>query len=201
MVDFLWEEEHDVSDSVANLGKRLRHLRLQKGLTQEALSARAGLTKSYVSLLEAGKKTPAISTLSDIAAALGTTLGSFFETIEEPDAVAVVRRDKRFQVARKGTPFGYVYESLSVNARGRIMIPFVVTVMPPEENKRKSVEFQHAGEEFDFVLEGRIKYTIDDQAYVLEAGDAIYFNSSLKHQVEALDNRPAVTLSVHAEKA
>jgi transcriptional regulator with XRE-family HTH domain len=189
-----------VPDTVANLGKRLKQIRLRKGLTQEALSARSGLTKSYVSLLEAGKKTPAISTLSDIAAALGTTLGELFENAEETSAVAVVKRDERFQVARKGTPFGYVYESLSLSTRNRIMVPFIVTVLPDNKKKRKSVEFQHAGEEFDFVLEGRIKYTIDDQDFVLDAGDSIYFDSSLRHRVEALDNRPAVTLSVHAER-
>ncbi len=188
-------------DSVANLGKRLKEIRLRKGLTQEALSARSGLTKSYVSLLEAGKKTPAISTLSDIAAALGTTLGELFESVEDSSAVAVVKRDERFQVARKGTPFGYVYESLSAHSRNRSMVPFIVTVLPQSKRKRKSVEFQHAGEEFDFVLEGKIKYIIDGNDYVLEAGDSIYFDSSLRHQVEALENKPAVTLSVHVEKA
>ena len=53
------------------------------------------------------------------------------------------------------------------------------------------MEFQHAGEEFDFVLEGRIRYTIDDEDYILEAGDSIYFDSSLRHRVEALDGQPA----------
>lgn len=187
-------------DSVANLGKRLKQIRFRKGLTQEALSARAGLTKSYVSLLEAGKKVPAISTLSDIAAALGTTLGELFENFEDSSSVAVVKRDERFQVAKKGTPFGYVYEALSTHNRNRTMVPFVVTVLPQTAKKRKFVEFQHAGEEFDFVLEGRIQYTIDDEDYILEAGDSIYFDSSLRHRVEAIDGQPAVTLSVHVEK-
>jgi len=187
-------------DTVKNLGKRLKQIRVRKGLTQEALSTRSGLTKSYVSLLEAGKKIPAISTLSDIAAALGTTLGELFESMEEPTDVAVVKKDDRFQVAKNGPPFGYIYESLSLQKRDRIMAPFVVTVLPKDQSNDKEIEFQHAGEEFDFVLEGKIKYIIDDREYILETGDSIYFNSAIKHRVEALENKPAVTLSVHASK-
>jgi len=187
-------------DSVANLGKRLKQIRLRKGLTQEVLSTRSGLTKSYISLLEAGKKIPAISTLSLIAAALETTLGELFESVERSSEVAVVRKNERFQVAKQGTPFGYLYESLSSNSRNKIMVPFIVTVLPSGRREGKPVEFQHAGEEFDFVLEGRIRYTIDNEEYILNAGDSIYFNSILKHKVEALDDKPAVTLSVHAER-
>ena len=69
-----------MDNTIKNLGKRIKQIRNKKGLTQEALSGRSGLTKSYISLLEAGKKIPAISTLSGIAVALGMTIGDFFES-------------------------------------------------------------------------------------------------------------------------
>ena len=186
--------------TITNLGKRIKEIRLRKGLTQEGLSARSGLTKSYISLLEAGKKIPAISTLSGIAVALGMTIGDFFESKDDSSDVAVVRKNERFQVAQKGTPFGYVYEALSLQKKDRIMDPFVVKVLPGDKSKAKRVEFEHAGEEFDFVIEGRIKYIINNQEYVLDEGDSIYFDSTLKHRVEAIGKKPAVTLSVHASR-
>ncbi len=67
--------------TIKNLGMKIRERRINKGLTQDVLSLRAGLTKSYVSLLEAGKKVPAISTLARIATALGINLGDFFEIL------------------------------------------------------------------------------------------------------------------------
>jgi len=68
-----------MDNTIANLGKRIKLIRIKKRLTQEGLAARSGLTKSYISLLEAGKKIPAISTLSRIAVAFGMRIGEFFE--------------------------------------------------------------------------------------------------------------------------
>jgi len=186
--------------TITNLGKRIKEIRLRKGLTQEGLSARSGLTKSYISLLEAGKKIPAISTLSGIAVALGMTIGDFFESTDDSSDVAVVKKNERVQVAQKGTPFGYVYEALSLQKKDRMMDPFIVKVLPSDKSKAKRVEFEHAGEEFDFVIEGRIKYIINNQEYVLDEGDSIYFDSTLKHRVEAIGKKPALTLSVHASR-
>ena len=80
------------------------------------------------------------------------------------------------------------------------MDPFIVKVLPGDKSKGKGVEFEHAGEEFDFVLEGRIKYIINNQEYVLDEGDSIYFDSTMKHRVEAIGKKPAVTLSIHASR-
>ena len=187
-----------MDDTIKNLGKRIKQIRIKKSLTQEGLAARSGLTKSYISLLEAGKKIPAISALSRIAVAFGMTIGDFFESKDDSSDVAVVRKNERFQVAQRGTPFGYVYEALSLQKKDRLMDPFLVKVLPGDKSKAKRVEFEHAGEEFDYVIEGKIKYIINDQEYVLDEGDSIYFDSAMKHRVEAIGNKPALTLSVHA---
>jgi transcriptional regulator with XRE-family HTH domain len=189
-----------MDETINNLGNRIKQIRVKRGLTQEALSARSGLTKSYISLLEAGKKIPAISTLSGIAVALGMSIGEFFENTDDPSEVAVVRKKERIQTAQKNAPFGYIYEALSLQKKERLMDPFIVKVLPGDKSKAKKVEFEHAGEEFDFVLEGRIKYIINNKEYVLEEGDSIYFDSSMKHRVEAIGNEPALTLSVHASR-
>jgi len=189
-----------MDSTIKNLGKKIRKIRTKKGLTQEGLAARSGLTKSYISLLEVGKKIPAISTLSQIAAALGMTIGDCFENTDDSSDVAVVRKNERVQVAQEGTPFGYIYEALSLQKKDRTMDAFIVKVLPGDKSKAKGVEFKHAGEEFDFVIEGKIKYIIDNREYVLREGDSIYFDSSMKHRVEALGNKPSLTLSVHASR-
>ena len=109
-----------MDNTIKNLGRRIKQIRIKKGLTQEGLAVRSGLTKSYISLLEAGKKVPAISTLSGIAVALAMTIGDFFDT-DDSSEVAVVRKNERIQMAQRGTPFGYVYEALSLQKKDRIM--------------------------------------------------------------------------------
>ena len=57
------------------IAQRIKDIRLAKGLTQDTLGVRAGLTRSYISLLEAGKKVPAISTLYKLSNVLGVNIG------------------------------------------------------------------------------------------------------------------------------
>lgn len=191
-----------MDNEIKNLGQRIKQIRIKKGLTQESLAVRSGLTKSYISLLEAGKKIPAISTLSHIAVALGMSIGDCFESSYDHSGIAVVRKNERVPIARNGAPFGYVYEALSVQKKDRVMEPFIVKILPAHKSKAKAkkVEFEHAGEEFDYVIEGSVKYIIENQEFVLNEGDAIHFNSTMKHSVEALGDKPALTLSVHASR-
>jgi transcriptional regulator with XRE-family HTH domain len=191
-------KRQQMDGTIENLGKKIKLVRVRKGLTQDSLAARSGLTKSYISLLEAGKKVPAISTLSRIAVAFGLRIGEFFESSDDPSDVAVVRKNERLRVKQRGSPFGYIYEALSLQKKDRLMDPFIVEVLPGDKSKK--IEFEHAGEEFDFVVKGRIKYIINDQEYILEEGDSIYFDSGMKHRVEALGNKSALTLSVHASR-
>lgn len=195
-------KENNMDHTIENLGKRIKQIRIKKGLTQESLAVRSGLAKSYISLLEAGKKLPAISTLSHIAGALGMSLGDCFEDTDDSSAISVIRKNERIPLAQNGSPFGYIYEALSVQKKDRIMDPFIVKILPVKKSKVKAkrVEFEHAGEEFDFVIEGSAKYTIDGQEYILNEGDSIYFDSTLKHSVEAIGDKPALTLSVHASR-
>lgn len=55
------------------VGRNVRRLRLAKGLTQEELSARTGLTQHYISVLENGRRNPTIVTIYELAQALGVS--------------------------------------------------------------------------------------------------------------------------------
>ena len=60
------------------IGKKIKRLRLQRGLTQEELADRCELSKGFISLLERDLTSPALSTLMDILECLGTDLPAFF---------------------------------------------------------------------------------------------------------------------------
>ena len=61
------------------IGKKIKQIRLQQGLTQEELADRCELSKGFISQLEHDSTSPSISTLIDILTALGTTLDQFFQ--------------------------------------------------------------------------------------------------------------------------
>ena len=63
---------------IMDIGKRMKELRIQYGLTQQELADRSELTKGFISQLERNQNSPSIGTLLDIIQCLGTTPAEFF---------------------------------------------------------------------------------------------------------------------------
>ena len=59
-------------------GNRIRLLRGDRGLTQEQLAERAGISVDFLSLIERGKNSPSFDNLDDIAGALGVSVAELF---------------------------------------------------------------------------------------------------------------------------
>jgi transcriptional regulator with XRE-family HTH domain len=173
--------------------RKIRHIRLQNKLTLQRVAERTGFTKSYLSMVESGKKAPPIATLSKIANALNVDIAAFFEQKKPEDSVTLVKRGKGKPVVRHGTIFGYRYKSLAPTKRQKRMEPFISTNIPRGKGEEW---FDHEGEEFIYLLEGKMKFLYGDKEYVLEEGDCVYFDSGIRHRGEAMGKRPTKALLV-----
>jgi len=165
-------------------------------MTLDRLATLTGFTKGYLSKIENSKKVPPIASLASICKALHTDIAYFFqsdgrELFEE--RVSVVRADERKRVTRGGTAFGYNYESLAHTKRHKRMEPFIFT-FPPRMARR--VWFDHEGEEFLFVLKGRVEFEVRGEKWVLEEGDSLYLDSKLPHKGRSLGGGEAKALVV-----
>lgn len=175
------------ADSVEKLiGARIAELRARRGMTLEQVAAQTGFSKGYLSKIENSHKVPPIGSLARIAAALRTDIS---ELLHAPSAApdrgfSVVRAGERQPVVRGGTAFGYDYVSLADTHRDKKMEPFLFT-FPSQVDKY--VFFEHDGEEFMFVLSGRVEWQAGSHKLVLEPGDAIYFDARLPHRGRGLD--------------
>ncbi len=163
---------------------KIRSIRRQNLLTLEEVARRTGFTRSYLSMIELGKKSPPIASLSKIARALGIHIGAFFEKRKPEDHILLIRKGKGKMVARDGSIFGYRYEAVAPTKRGKKMEPFIISLPP---NSREGPLFDHEGEEFFYVLEGKIQFLYGDKKYRLGPGDCIYFDSSIPHRAEGGD--------------
>ena len=74
------------------------------------------------------------------------------------------------------------------------MLPFVVT--PPPEFAEGPHLSGHTGEEFLFVLSGRVEIAFPERTELLRAGDAIYFNALVPHRLRSVGTTPASALVV-----
>ncbi|HOJ52081.1 MAG TPA: XRE family transcriptional regulator [Syntrophales bacterium] len=171
----------------AEIGRRIKKLRTEKGITLDELSSMTGFSKGYLSRVEKSEKAPPVSTLGRVARVLGTTISELLgENKLEKKSFSIVRKNERPLIARDGIAFGYSYEAVAYNFPDKAMEPFILT-LPPKRKKRGL--FQHEGEELLYVLEGTMRFYFGDSEFILEEGDCIYFDSNIPHYGESMGNR------------
>jgi transcriptional regulator with XRE-family HTH domain len=172
------------------IGERLKRLRMINSLTQEELASRADLTKGYISQLENDATSPSIATLKDIVDIFGITMQEFFA---EPSRGADVVYGAEARVQSTDDDDGVKVELLVPGAQNREMDPALVTLQPGEEMVEQGY---HEGEEFGYVLAGRIQLRLDDQLYTVKKDECFYFGSDKKHAVKNIGKTEARILWV-----
>ena len=167
-----------------NIGTKIKELRKARKLTLQDVARETGFSPALISQIENNNVSPPIATLSKIARFLDVKIGLFFAEEEVDCKYEIVRKAERREVSRvisvAGTGHGYTYEALSFRKRNKKLEPFVVTVARrPEEETL----YNHDGEEFLLILKGRAEILLEEERILLEEGDAVYFDSSLKHRL------------------
>ncbi|MBI0579486.1 helix-turn-helix transcriptional regulator [Neobacillus cucumis] len=169
--------------------KKIKQLRLEHDLTLKDLSEKTDLSVSFLSQIERGTSSLAITSLKKIADAFGVKMAYFFE---EPFNVnyAVKKSDQKpFKI--QGSASTYI--RLGGDFSERKIEPLIVKMQPFQ----KDTEFvQHPGEEFYYVLEGALILSIDGEEYFLREGESIHFPSTLPHMWENPLDKEVVLFSV-----
>jgi transcriptional regulator with XRE-family HTH domain len=172
----------------AEIGKRIKAIRLEKRFTLENLAINTGFTKGYLSKMEKSEKSPPVSTLSTIARALDVRISTLLGEEIESTSLCHVKKGERPLIARKGTAFEYSYEAAAYKFKNKMMEPFVLTL--PVNPKKRTVN-QHEGQEILFVLEGTMKFSHGSEEFIAEEGDCLYFDSGIPHFGESMGNKAA----------
>jgi transcriptional regulator with XRE-family HTH domain len=180
-----------------NIGAKIKKLRLAKKLTLQAVARETGFSPALISQIENNNVSPPIATLSKIAKFFDVKIGIFFTEEEEECRYEVVRGSERKLIprviSRSGTSQGYSYESLSFRKQNKKMEPFLLTVT---EKAAEENTYSHDGEEFLFVMKGVAELLLDDERIILNEGDCVYFDSSLKHRLLTADGAEVKVLAV-----
>jgi len=158
---------------VQSLGKRLRALRNERGLTLVQLGQKVDLSASYLSQIERGETTPSLSRLTTIAKALDVEVRYFFE--EDVTAPCVVRLD---QGKRLSSTADVIAEFLSADPSDKEIQPYRLVCQPGASRDQPAT---HPGEEFGFVLKGQLTVTVGEETFVLKAGDSIHYETLQPH--------------------
>ncbi len=169
------------------IGKRLLKLRRERKTTLKHLANETGLNPKYVSRVEKGEVIPPVAVILQLSKALEID-SSILLNEERRQAGKVSDRDYQKRTE------DYSYLNLTPEARHKHLKAFRVFIDPMAEHK--GVSYQHPGEEFIYVLKGKIEVMVGENKNDLGPDDCLHFNSSVVHKLSNLSNEKAELLVV-----
>jgi mannose-6-phosphate isomerase-like protein (cupin superfamily) len=129
-----------------------------------------------------------------LAKALNVPIGRLFRESDERRDCSFVKAGTGVRIERRGTKAGHLYDLLGHTLGGEINVePYLITL---KEDASPYADFRHAGVELIYMLTGNVRYRHVDRSYLLEPGDALFFDAAARHGPEELVKAPMTYLSI-----
>lgn len=169
------------------MGRRLKEVREAKGLSLEFLANETGFTVEYLGGVEQGNIVPPVANILRLSKAL------------EIDSGILLKEERQEAEKQKAEGFkkrteDYSYQTLTPEAVHKHLKAFKVFIDPVSEHP--GVSYQHEGEEFIYVLTGKVEVTVGDNTHLLGPEDSLHFNSSVVHKLRNLSPKKAEMLVI-----
>lgn len=185
-----------MADEKSLLSARVKTLRERRGWTIAETARRADVSVSMLWKVENGQTTLTYGKLAKLAEGLGVPVGELFAHPEP-----AMRKGGRRIVDRQGTApvvdiRGNLHHFLATELAAKHNSPCIIEVSATEDGSDAEA---HGGEEFSYVLQGRVKFNCEGYApSILETGDSVYFDASLPHRYLSAGAGPARVLCVYS---
>jgi len=168
------------------IGKKIKKARTLKKVSFDRLANETGFTVEYLKNIETGKEIPPVGALLQISRALELDSGYLLREQE-------TNLKKRVKAYTKRTE-NYAYTTLTPGAENKHLKAFKVTVDALKDHK--GVGYQHEGEEFVYVLSGKMEISVGEHVNKLKSGDSLHFNSGIRHMMKNIGKENAELLVV-----
>ncbi|MDR3335720.1 MAG: XRE family transcriptional regulator [Treponema sp.] len=182
-----------MDENIAQIPGRIKEFREILDISAMDMAGDIGIPYATYTRYESGELDIPISVLYKIASRLGTD-ATVLLTGEDPrmENAAVCRKGKGVRIERYP---GYEFSSMAYNFKERTMEPLLVYLDP---SKAPAAPVTHSGQEFNYVVEGKVKVTVGKREYILDQGDSVYFDAALPHGQSAVDG-PAQFITIIQE--
>lgn len=177
---------------MANIGMKLKELRIRRGLGMRELALRSGMSHSSISLIERDRMSPSVDTLSAILDALGTTLVGFFTDFHPATAYSAFYGAS--DLVEIGKADSVSHRMVGINHPNRQLLMLYETYAVGAHSVKA---YCHLAQEAGIVIKGKIELTVGDESRVLFPGDGYYFDSRLPHSFRNVsDGKSEITSAV-----
>lgn len=195
-LDYQHPHETGTEDSLLeiSIGREVREFRKKLDMTVAELAKASYLSAGMLSKIENGVTSPSLATLQSLSRALHVPVTSFFRKFEEELDATYVEAGQGLAIERRGTRAGHQYQLLGHTVGKNVVVePYLITL---SEQSDVFPLFQHSGQEFIYMLDGKASYRHGDKVYSLSKGDSLFFDSNAPHGPEELNMLPIRFLSV-----
>ncbi|MGL4485110.1 MAG: AMP-binding protein [Anaerovoracaceae bacterium] len=175
--------------------QRLKDLREEFGISIEEMAQTTDVSPADYLAIENGIEDLSFTFLFKCAKKLGVDIAAIV-TGEEPrlTSYTLSRAGEGMPIKRRE---GFDYSHIAYLFKDRLTEPFVVTAKYSREMENEPMAMaSHAGQEFNYILEGILKFQIEDHVEILKPGDSLYYDGHKKHGMIALGGSDCKFLSV-----
>jgi quercetin dioxygenase-like cupin family protein len=182
-----------MSEQIKQIATRIKELRTIADKSIKELAKEFKVTEDQYARYESGDVDIPVSFLCAVAQKFKVELTTLL-TGGEPHlrGYCLVKKGAAPSVDRRKE---YKYQDLAYNFVDKKAEVFLVCVDPKPKTKKVHY-YSHGGQEFTYLLEGKLQVMLDGHEVTLEPGDSLYFNSGLRHAMAAIGGKPAKFLAV-----
>ncbi|MBQ9069337.1 MAG: cupin domain-containing protein [Eggerthellaceae bacterium] len=181
--------------NIKDIALRIRLLREDLGLTPEDMAQATGRTVENYLAQESGEEDLTFTFLSKCADRLGVDVIELL-TGESPhlSGYSLVRAADGISIKRRE---GFEYLHKAPFLKDRLCDVFLVTAPFLEEEQDTEIHLSyHEGQEFDYVLSGKLRFRYEDHIEELEPGDTLLYDSGRGHGMIAIGEQPCTFLAL-----
>lgn len=180
-----------MNEQIKDIGLRLRALREDMDITTEEMALKLEVDHNSYLAYENGEMDFSFSLIYNAAEILGVdVLDLISGNAPTLSMCCMVKKGKGYSVKRDEE---YDYKHLAYTFRNKKAEPFLVTITPDD---KPPVMHGHEGQEFNYVLSGKMMLYIGDISYELSKGDSVYFDASIPHAEVAIGDKETQFIAV-----
>ncbi|KQT18462.1 DNA-binding protein [Chryseobacterium sp. Leaf404] len=185
-----------MSDFIIGIGKRIKDIRKENNLTINELANRANVSNGLISRIENGRTIPSLPVLLDLIQSLNIDASYFFEGVEKSSTAKYIYIPKEDQqvIEKEIEAEGFKYMHIFSKSLNSLGFEAVLLTLEPRSKREKVITDAW---EFKYILQGTVKYVIDQEEIILSEGDALYFNGKHPHVPVSISDESCIMLVLY----
>ncbi len=188
-------ELNKMNNELKEVAFRIKEMREIAGFSQEEMAAKVDISAEDYCAYEQGAADFPFSFIHKCAKVFGIGKTDLLEGRSSNLSSYTVTRKGQGKITSKED--GIEINHLALLFRNKLAEPYLAKYEYKEELQNSPISTTtHSGQEFDYVLSGKLKVRVGNHTEILEEGDSIYYKSSTPHGMIAVDGEDCTFIAV-----